>query len=99
MHYPTPYSDFGHANTTADAAENIDILYTYVVDSIFSHNIVVCNHSASDDVARFQEFNILNMKIAGLEMATDINKGANMETAEYVIESYEKCRQDLFLDE
>ena len=59
----------------------------------------MCNHSASDDVARFQEFNILNMKIAGLEMAANINKGANKETAEYVIESYEKCRRDLFLVE
>ena len=83
------------SNSTADASEDIDRVYTTIEKSAAAYNRVKDDQGILDPVKRFQEYNILYLKLGGLEMAKKINKG-QLENEISVIEaSYEQYIKDL----
>lgn len=79
--------------TTAEALENVDILYTSVECSVNVYNEAMANGNLSAAAQKFSELSILNQKIEAIEMSTDINrtfgeKGMGLvESADGMIES------------
>ena len=82
-------------DSTIDLHEDIDILYTNIEQRALDYQDVKNDGSVSEAAKRFQEFNLLNMKMAGLDMVGQLNQGKLKNETNAMKKNYEKYRSNL----
>lgn len=75
--------------TTIENLEDIEVLYEVIEQSFYGYRDIQNDPNASDIVKRFQEYNILYMKMASMEMAGKLNKGEIKGTTDEALANYE----------
>ena len=87
-------------DTTVQTLEYIDILHTDIEACSTYYENAVASGNVSDETLRFQELYMLNMKMAGVELAKNINKTSlQQKNLEYLdnLEKITKSYQDAYV--
>lgn len=93
---------FAGTKTTNNTLEYIDILHTDIEESASDYASVANNANVSEDVKRFHQLYMINMKIEGLELSKNMNKVLfEQRNSEFVddvdgmISSYQKAYETI----
>lgn len=70
--------------TTAESFDQVNILYANINASIDAYTTASSNGTLSPAAQRFQELNILNQKMAALDLTTDLNQKFGVKDSDLV---------------